>query len=98
MTKLQPPVGTMIETQEEAISTLLLPKYVEWYAFVGKQYFADADGRHVSWQAVASGWGLPYTVVGIADGFTSDPNYGKTKMVEVPADSRDCVIKEGEGN
>jgi hypothetical protein len=87
MTKLQPPVGTVIETQEEAIRVLLSDTYAEFFEQHWDDLLADANGRPVNIDDVEYGQNLPYTVTGVLEGFTPDPNYGKTKLVEVPADA-----------
>lgn len=88
--KLQPPEGTVIETREEAIRVFLSPEYVDWFAFVGKQYLVGADGGYVNLPAVARGFGLPYTVIGVLDGYTEDPNFSMNERVE------QIAIKAGE--
>lgn len=84
-TKLQPPVGTVIETREDAIRILLSPKYVEFtlvnYGEVDA-ILQDSDGDAVMFSAIVFGRELPYTVTGVLDGFTEDPNFSMRPRVE----------------
>jgi hypothetical protein len=77
----------VIETREEAIRVLLSPEYAEFTSVAWKQELADVSGRTVYADDIKAGKYLPYKVIGIAEGFTPDPNYGKTKLVDVPADA-----------
>jgi len=99
MTKLQPPPGTVIETREEAIRVLLSPEYAEFtYCnyHSSNPVLKDVYGVLVDFQDIFNSLGLPYRVTGVLPDFTPDPNYGKTKLVEVPADAPTLIQKRGE--
>jgi hypothetical protein len=89
MTKLQPPVGTRIETREEAIRVLLSPEYLEfsYWNIEERHIIQDCDGGRIHQSELFIGNSFPWQVISIAEGFTEDPNYTKTKLVEVPVDA-----------
>jgi hypothetical protein len=87
-TKLQPPVGTVIETGEEAIRILLSPEYVEFFASADCKQFTNLRGHVVYFNEVVEGRYLPYTVIGVSEGFTEDPNFSmqeRVQQVTIPA-------------
>ena len=81
-TKLQPPVGTVIETGEEAIRILLSPEYVEFFASADCKQLTNLRGHVVYFNEVVEGRYLPYTVIGVSEGFTEDPNFSMQERVE----------------